>query len=157
MPFTQPKIVSTDYQEAIKLLTKSDVIFSGSFVLKLYGLLPEDREVHDIDLVFKTKEELVQFISNTSGKLLSVESDSATEDDLLFNIEIPDILGIKIDCFINPNVPVAERKFLESIIKTQMPKDILYKKLNILIDRSGSKDDVYMKHLNDFNYIFGGK
>jgi hypothetical protein len=158
MLFTQSLVEETNYLDAVKLLAKYDVIFTGSYVLKLNHLLPE-REVHDIDLVFKSEEDVIQFIVNTSGKFIPLNTDSESEDDRLFNIEIPDINGIKIDCFINPEVQYVSL-FTEdksTVINTQMPRYILQQKLNILFDRRIMKDDTYKKHLNDFNYIFGGK
>jgi len=143
-----------DIIELVNHLRKYNVIFSGSYVLQFYKLLPATREINDIDLVFKSEEEFQAFVAMSSARILPLNAE--TYADCFWQVTIPAYESITIDCFVNPAVEAitAVASLTELGFKMQNPRQILQQKLGILYDRVGKKDSTYAKHLADFNHIF---
>lgn len=134
---------------AVKLV-EAGCVLSGSYALKLQGLLPEERVVHDLDVVMHgTPTDVLEKLEQVLGvQAQGIQSEEEYEG-LLIRFEVD---GVKVDAFpranpvrLDPNNPFLLH-----------PADSLGAKAEILLDRRGKKDDTYAKHLADFNYIFNG-
>lgn len=134
-------------QDVIFLLQKNNAVFTGSFALKTYGML--NRALKDIDLVFSTIDDLKIFCTNIGNQAEPINSKDCYDDDF-YQMTIE---GVKIDCFIR-NAPV--KLWVKNGYKLECASIIWAKKLQVMLDRSSKKDDVYLKHLADFNYYFQG-
>lgn len=129
-------------------IQKTGGIITGSIALKMVNMLPESRESGDIDLIFSTLQEFELFATRMQLVFGSKNSE-LYEDNYFFY----DLDGVKIDAFI------ANRQFRTYTVmgfKVHHWTEILAAKTIILSDRLQLKDDVYKKHLADFNYIFNG-
>jgi len=123
---------------------KYNYIISGSFILKMYGLL--ERKINDIDLVFDTQEECDAFLKdykllqNTSGYI--DHTDELCKNYLGY-ITINDF---KFDIFLN-------KYYTKDIImideyRTLNPYKIINHKINFLENELINK-----KHFKDLLYI----
>lgn len=123
---------------------KYNYIISGSFILKIYGLI--DRDINDIDIVFETQEECDIFLKdykllqNTSGYI--DHSDELCKNYLGF-IQLN---NLKFDIFINKyhdNDIIMIDEF-----RTLNPYKIINHKINFL-----NNELVNKKHFKDLLYI----
>jgi len=141
-----------DLREAVTRLNVHRPTFSGSLALVLENYLAKDRYIHDIDLVFPSKEAVEAFTSKIDGLTCSFPKIinplyERTTSSLYFTD-----LRVKIDVFIN----VEEDILAYPNITISNPRRIIQRKLNILLDRIGTKDDTYAKHYNDLQFIMRG-
>jgi hypothetical protein len=144
-------------EQVVLELSEYNVIFSGSYVLKLFKMLPEDRVVNDIDLVFKEQADFDKFIADSKSIVLPL--DEETYQDQFYKVTNTLWEGITIDCFFNPSVDIVtiptSYNLLFGTLSVQNPRQILQQKLGILYDRIDRKDKTYTKHRNDLLTIFG--
>ncbi|MFA6198988.1 MAG: hypothetical protein WC679_01115 [Bacteroidales bacterium] len=147
----------TNMNNIVKLLSNHGAIVTGSFALKSLGFFGEntDRIVHDIDLVFKTKEDFHKFVSKipelTILKNETIDESPVEYVDDYYRLYLENET-VKIDCFIRgEDIPYIK---FDGIVY-EIPRNIVKAKIDILFDRFMNVDDAtYTKHKDDLHYIF---
>lgn len=132
----------------------SDIIFGGSFALKLHGLL--DREIHDIDLVlpYHVYNELTYNLNkNDINKKMDSENQHQSINDVPNDVEKKDSLninGVNVCVFVSSNQFITNKKIMFDIeLKLLTPFQILSYKHYYLNKNQQLSCDSNLKHKND--------
>jgi hypothetical protein len=130
--------LNNDINIAIDRLSRKSVTFSGSFALIMQDILPKERVVHDIDLVFRSEEEIDKLVESFKGLLTKVimEDRKGKYPRDHISLSFKD-LSVKIDAFICPTeVPIIRYGYYMSYYYS-----IIEAKLRIILNRKGYRED----------------